>query len=357
MKPIRVGVIGLGMVAQIMHLHYLQDLDDFEIAAICDVSRKTLDYVGCCFGVSARYTDAAEMIRREKLDAVFILTFLHSDITKEAAQAGMHIFCEKPVAFSVKECDEMIRAVDRSGIVFMVGYMKRFDDGYLSGLEHFKAMKKSGDVRMIHVHDACFRNDLALKTMYQIRTFDDISKKLMVETENMIQKRLTEALGSAPKFVKQAYRMLLETGSHDITVLRGAFGDPEKILHTEIWPEGNWFSSTLDYGGNVRCLFDIARTARNWGDEHITAYGMTRTASVVFPIPFHRNAPTIVKLTGMDGDATAEQVIIPSYAESFRNELKHFADCVRKKKTPLTSIAEGRKDTELMTKIIKKHKA
>jgi predicted dehydrogenase len=218
-------------------------------------------------------------------------------------------------------------------------------------------MKKAGDVRMIHVHDACFRNDLALKTMYQLRSFNDIPKKLMVDTESAIQKHLTDALGNAPQFVKQAYRMLLETGSHDITVLRGTFGDPEKILHTEIWPGGNWFASTLDYGGNVRCLFDIARTARNWGDEHITVFGMTKTVSVVFPIPFHRNSLTIVKLTGMSCDSTAEQVIVPNYAVSFRNERIHFADCVNRKKTPLTSLAEGRKDTELMTKIIKKFKA
>ena len=356
MKPIRVGVVGLGMVAQIMHLHYLQDLDDFEIAAICDVSKKTLDYVGCMYGVEARYTDAIEMIKKEKLDAVFILTFLHSDIAVAAARAGMHIFCEKPVSFSLKECDEMARAADKAGVTFMVGYMKRYDDGYLMGLDHFKSMKKKGDVRMIHVHDACFRNDLALKTMYQIRSFDDIPKSLMVETEKNIQKRIAEALGNAPKFVGNAYRMLLETGSHDITVLRGAFGDPTRIISTEIWPAGNWFASTLDYGGDVRCIFDIARTARNWGDEHITVYGMTRTVSVQFPIPFHRNAPTIVKLMGMEGDSTAEQVVVPSYSESFRNELQHFVECIRKKKTPLTSLAEARKDTELMVKIIKKFK-
>jgi len=357
MKPIKVGVVGLGMVAQIMHLHYLRDIDDFELSAICDISKKTLDYVGDCYGIGARYTDAEEMIRKEKLDAVFILTFLHSGITKAAARAGIHIFCEKPVAFSPKECAEMIRDVDKAGVVFMIGYMKRYDDGYLMGLKHFDEMKKKGDVRMVHVHDACFRNDLALKTMYQLRSFNDIPRKVIAETEAKILQRLREALGAAPQCAVNAYRMLLETGSHDITVLRGAFGDPVKVLNTEIWPQGNWFASTLDYGGDVRCVFDVARTARNWGDEHITAFGMTKTVSVLFPIPFHRNEPTLVKITSMEGDSTAEQVIVPSYSESFRNELLHFADCIKRRKTPLTSLAEGMRDTELMVKIIKKFKA
>jgi len=357
MKPIRVGVVGLGMVAQIMHLPYLKELDDFEVVAVCDVSEKLTRYIGDRFGVEERYTDADEMLRKADLDAVFILTFYHSDITRAAAREGMHIFCEKPVAFSVKECDEMIRAVERAGVVFMTGYMKRYDEGYLCGLRHFDQMKKNGDVRMIHVHDACFRNDLALKTMHCIRCYDDLPGKLMRETERLIEKRLEEALGAAPGFVKNAYRMLLETGSHDVNVLRGAFGEPQSVLHTEIWPQGNWLASTLDYGGDVRCLFDIARTARGWGDEHITLYGMTRTASVVFPIPFHQNAPTIVKLKFMDGDAAVEQEIVPSYSEAFRNELVHFADCVRRKKTPRTSIYEGRDDTLLMTKIIRKFKS
>ncbi len=356
MKPIKVGVAGLGMVAQIMHLRYLKELEDFEIAAVCDISKSLCDYIGDAFGVSGRYTDAAEMIEKEDLDAIFILTFYHSEIAIAAARKGIHVFCEKPVAFSVKECDEMIKAKNRAGTVFMIGYMKRFDEAFLQGMKIFSEMKKSRDLRMIHVHDACFANELALKTMHSIVSFDDVAPGMRRVMSRLMEKRIDEALGGAPKFVRNAYRMLLETGSHDITVLRGAFGDPKKIINTEIWPKGNWFVSTLDYGGDVRCVFDVARTARGWGDEHITAYGMTRTASVVFPIPFNQNEPTIVRVTDMEGDATVAREIVPSYAESFRNELLHFADCIRKKKTPLTSLEEGRLDTILMQNMIKKFK-
>lgn len=356
MKPIRVGVAGLGMVAQIMHLPYLKEMEEFEIAAVCDVSKKLTNYIGDYFGVENRYTDAEEMVRKAGLDAVLILTFYHSDIAKTAAREGVHIFCEKPVAFSLKECDEMIKAADKAGIVFMVGYMKRYDDGYLLGLKHFEAMKKSRDIRMIHVHDACFQNDLATRSMCSLIKFDDVPASIITDTNRLIEKRLREAMGDAPEFVKYCYRLLLETGSHDVNVLRGAFGDPRKILNTEIWPKGNWFATTLDYGGEIRCVLDVARTARNWGDEHITAYGMTRTASVVFPIPFHRNEPTLVRLTDMDGDAAIEQTVCPSHSESFKNELYHFHDCIRKKKKPLTSLEDARADTALMTGIIKKFK-
>jgi hypothetical protein len=42
------------------------------------------------------------------------------------------------------------------------------------------------------------------------------------------------------------------------------------VLATEIWTKGDWFASTLDYGGETRCLFDVASAARNWGDENFT---------------------------------------------------------------------------------------
>jgi len=356
MKPLRVGVAGLGMVAQIMHLPYLKDMDEFEIAAVCDVSKKLTDYIGGYYGVDARFTDAERMCREADLDAVLILTFYHSDIAAAAAREGLHIFCEKPVAFSLRECDQMIRAADRAGVIFFVGYMKRYDEGYRLGLKHFNEMKKSRDLRMIHVHDACFQNDLAVRSMYQLRKFDDAPPSLLKETAAKMEARLTEAMGNAPQFVKTAYRLLLETGSHDVNVLRGAFGDPLKILHTEIWPKGNWFTSTLDYGGEVRCILDVARSARNWGDEHITAYGMTRSASVAFPNPFHRNEATLVKLTDMDGDATIEQTVCASHSEAFKNELLAFHDCIRRRRTPLTSLQDARADTAMMAAIIKKYK-
>jgi len=56
MKRLRVGVIGSGLIAQVMHLHYLRELSDrFEIAAICDLSETTRNAVGDEYGVSKRF--------------------------------------------------------------------------------------------------------------------------------------------------------------------------------------------------------------------------------------------------------------------------------------------------------------
>lgn len=354
MKPMKVGVVGLGMVAQIMHLPYLKETPGVEVAAVCDVSKKLTARAAAHFGVPHAFTDYKEMLKRADIDAVFVLTFLHGDITLAAAAAGRHIFCEKPVAFSARECEQMLRAVDRAGVTFMIGYMKRFDPGCLRGLALFEKMRKRSDVRLIRVHDACFQNDLVIRSMYDLWKYNDAPAGLLRDGEKKMQGRISEALGAnAPRAARAAYRLLLETGSHDVNVLRGAFGDPARVLHTEIWPHGNWFASTLDYGGETRCELSIARTARNWADESITAYGMTETVAVEFPNPFHKNAATLVRRTSMKGDATTEETIKASHEEAFKAELKHFFDCARRGKKPLTSLEQGLEDTRLMTSIIK----
>lgn len=354
MKPVKVGVIGLGMIGQIMHLPYLKEMDEYELTAVCDASPKLTRRIADHYGVPFATTDWREFIAHRNMDAIVILTINHSEISIAAARAGKHVLCEKPVTFSVKEGLEVKKAVDKAGVVFMVAYMKRYDDGYLLGRKYFEAMKKRGDVRLIELHDVCFDDPLAISSMYDIWKYNDIPQEMRKENVAKMNARLREAVGAnAPDNVVTAYRLLLETGSHDVNVLRGAFGAPKRVLSTEVWPEGNWLTTTLDYGGDARCVFSMAVTARNWGDEHITAYGMTETVSVEFPIPYHRNEPTLVSRVSMKGDITSRETIKASHAEAFKCELRHFHECITKNKKPLTSLEEGIEDTQLMTDIIK----
>src|SRR5260370_42048278 len=70
---LRVGVIGCGLIAQVMHLHYLRELSDrFEIAAVCDLSRTVVDRVGEAYGVDRRFTDWTALLE-EPLAAVLLV--------------------------------------------------------------------------------------------------------------------------------------------------------------------------------------------------------------------------------------------------------------------------------------------
>src|SRR4029453_5440602 len=99
-ERLRIGVIGCGLIAQVMHLHYLRELADrFEIAALCDVSEELVRACAADYGVPhifARWQD----LLPAPLDAVLILTSgSHAPIAIAAAAAGKHMLVEKPMCF------------------------------------------------------------------------------------------------------------------------------------------------------------------------------------------------------------------------------------------------------------------
>ncbi|HEY3081595.1 MAG TPA: Gfo/Idh/MocA family oxidoreductase [Chloroflexota bacterium] len=136
MARLRVGVAGCGAVGQIMHLPHLRELDDlYELVAIADADAETLELVGDHYRVAVRHASFAELLRAP-IDAVLILTpGSHGQQCLAAASAGKHVFVEKPLCYTLRECDQVAEAVERAGITLQVGYMKRYDPAYRRALE------------------------------------------------------------------------------------------------------------------------------------------------------------------------------------------------------------------------------
>ncbi len=131
-RRLRVGVVGAGVIAQVMHLNYLRELADrFEIAALCDISDENAASNAQRYGIAKTFSDWREMLKEPEIDAVFILTSgSHAPIAIEAAKAGKHILVEKPMCFSVAEGLEMQSAAAEAGVTLMVAYPKRYDPAY-----------------------------------------------------------------------------------------------------------------------------------------------------------------------------------------------------------------------------------
>ena len=131
-RRLKVGVVGAGVIAQVMHLHYLRELSDrFEIAALCDISGENADNNAQRYHVVKTFSDWREMVNDNEIDAVFILTSgSHAPIAIEAAKAGKHILVEKPMCFSVAEGLEMKAAAEAAGVTLMVAYPKRYDPAF-----------------------------------------------------------------------------------------------------------------------------------------------------------------------------------------------------------------------------------
>ncbi len=103
------------------------------------------------FGVTC-YGDAGEMFADEAVDAVAICTPRqnHAELIVQAAAAGKHIFCEKPLASTLAEADEALAAVERAGVVLQVGFQRRFDGEFRSAHEAI-ASGSIGTPRIIHL--------------------------------------------------------------------------------------------------------------------------------------------------------------------------------------------------------------
>ncbi len=131
MEKVRVGVVGLGWFGE-KHLRILSQLPNVEIVAVSSRSESRAKQVARQFGVKKTYTDWNKLAKDPRIDAVTVTTHLpdHRGPVLAAAEAGKHVFVEKPIADNLRSADEMIAATRRAHVHFMVGHILRFENRY-----------------------------------------------------------------------------------------------------------------------------------------------------------------------------------------------------------------------------------
>lgn len=124
--PVRIGFVGAGGIAN-AHMNVLQAVDDVQIVAVADVIQERAELVAARF-VARAYSDYREMIKNEKMDALYVCVppFAHKDQEILAARKGIHLFVEKPVTVNFDKAREVRDEIERSGIVSAVGYHWRY---------------------------------------------------------------------------------------------------------------------------------------------------------------------------------------------------------------------------------------
>ena len=127
MKRVNLGIIGLGRQGKI-HLRNALRLKEVKVYGVADVSGKALAYAKK-FGVKKIYKDYQNLLEDEQLDAVVISlpNFLHLEGAVKAAEAGKHIFLEKPLARNVAEGEKILSALEKNDVKLMINYPLRFD--------------------------------------------------------------------------------------------------------------------------------------------------------------------------------------------------------------------------------------
>ena len=126
--PVAVGIVGCGGIAQVFHLPILARHPDVQIRAVCDTDTSKASVVAGKFNIPAVYADIAEMLDKEKLELVFILTpnNLHLPMSLIALERGTHLFLEKPAARTSEEAKRIQQKAKEVGKSVMVGMQNRF---------------------------------------------------------------------------------------------------------------------------------------------------------------------------------------------------------------------------------------
>jgi predicted dehydrogenase len=151
-KKIRYAVAGLGHIAQVAVLPAFERSRASELVALVSGSWEKLDVLGDRYGVRHRihYDDFDGFLRTGAVDAVYLCTpnDKHRDLCVRAAEAGVHVLCEKPLAVTERECEEMLDACERNGVLLMTAYRLHFEPANLRVAELVRS-GALGDVRFI----------------------------------------------------------------------------------------------------------------------------------------------------------------------------------------------------------------
>jgi len=284
-KTLKVGVVGCGQIAQIAHIPYILELPELELVAICDISKKVVQLVANQYGINHYFTNYQDLVNLPELDVVCICNKDHAPVAIAAMNAGKHVITEKPMAFNLEECDQMIAAAKANHVKLMVAYMKRYDPAYQWALEKFKGIQ---NLRLIRMHD--FGGTYTINNkIYDLYIGDDLPTSEIEKLSTHERDAMLKAIGKEYADLYDTFSLLMYNCSHDAIVLHEAFGLANKILHVELFD--TFVVALLEYGPHTRCIWETGLIPdRTEWDENITAYGSNRMIEVKFPFPYLKNA-------------------------------------------------------------------
>jgi predicted dehydrogenase len=351
-ERIKVGVVGAGVIAQVMHLNYLRELSDrFEVVALCDISHENVNNNADRYNIGKRYTDWQQMLDDADIDAVLILTSgSHAPIAIAAANAGKHILVEKPMCFSVAEGMEMKAAADAAGVTLMVAYPKRYDPAFARFRDVAVGVAEPRLMR-VTTFESPF---LPYIGHYALAPVAPIPKEAIETLTAATQASITRAIGEASPFLREEYHLvLLDTLVHELNTVRGVLGEPTSLEYVDMQP--GQLTVILKFGELSVSIhwMDLPGITR-YGME-FALYGPEQRVTLTFPSPFLRSAPATVEIIEGETGTTESRSIseIISYESAFKLELEAFHHCVVTGQAPATGAEDAVHDLALCEAIIR----
>jgi len=318
---VRVGIIGAGGIANQAHLPSLRDIEAAELVAVCDIVEERARNAAARFSVGKTYVLYREMLEREDLDAVFVLTEPDQLFrpTKVCLEAGKHVFMEKPPGITTFQAQTLLRAAREADRILQVGFNRRFNPL----VQHVvKLMTERPPVTQVegrfikHVGAAFSGGSISAFVSDAIHSADLV---LWVAAGTPVAAATVE--GQTEDVVTNRWNAVARFDNGVAGIIQSNYQTGGRVHSLEIHgPRGSAFVN-LGFG-DASCSAEILL---HGGEE---SYSLASTG------------PGKVRRTSLDGNELAGSDEF-HVCQGFRGEDEHFIECILSGTRPLTDIKQG----------------
>jgi len=310
-QKLRFGVLGVGRIGKIHGANLAGHIPGAEVVALADVFESELTAMAARLGVADTYPDYRRVLERKDVDAVVICTptNTHYQMILDAAAAGKHIFCEKPIDLAIEKIETILAAVAKSGIQLMVGFNRRFDPNFLK-VREMVAAGKVGEPHLLRITS----RDPGPPPETYIRASGGIFLDMTIHDFDMA-------------------RYLMGRDATEVYARANVLVDPvfEKA--------GDWDTAivTLDFEGGAIGAIDNSRKAVYGYDQRVEVFGSAGMVTVT------NNTPD----SHIHLDAAGTHSALPlnffmeRYTDSYLNEMRAFVDAVAAGKPVPVNARDG----------------
>lgn len=318
-RRLGVGLVGAGAIGRLHAKNIYEHISNARLAAVADVDQEAAKTVAEQNGECKAYFDYKDLVGDKDVEAIIVCVppFLKPEIVRTAVGAKKHIFCEKPMAVTLKDSDEMVKLVQESGLRFQVGYQRRFDPSYLRAR--------------------------------QAVVSGQLGRLLLVKERNRDPPAPIVGWSVNPT---RSGGMFLDTTSHDFDAIRWLTGsevvrvyaDGDALVYEDLKKNGDY--------DTVCVVMKLANGAVGYVDCcYHTVYGFDSgleilgTEAVVSVSMGERSFAHVITNKGTSNeyfDGYAGR-----WAQAYRDEIADFVDCVLSGKETRASVMDGRAALEI----------
>jgi myo-inositol 2-dehydrogenase/D-chiro-inositol 1-dehydrogenase len=310
-KKVKIAVIGTGRMGSVHCRNIVRSIPNAELVAACDIRLEVAQAVADELGIQRVVKDYHDLLSDKDIEAILIAssTDTHAFIMKDVANAGKHIFCEKPLALELDKIDDALNTIEKAGVKLQVGFNRRFDKSF----QHVREIVTSGEIGRPCILRITNR-DPDFPAMEFLRVSGGIFLDLAIHDFDMVRFQLGEVVE-----VYAAGGVLIEPKLNE-------FGD----IDTDV--------VILKFASGAVGTIDNSRKAVYGYDQRLEVFCSNGTAMA------NNEVETTTVKGNTDGFLSAKlpYFFMQRYAPCYVEEVREFIECIRDDKPTPTSGADGR---------------